>query len=115
MKVIIHHLRRQDAYIPRGTRPSGPACPESPVHYLRKLLDRHVAVPVKTRALPEGVHSRVRAARPVDVDVLHGDVLQDMLYLALHSPRLRLLLPAGEVRSVIFDFDQYILAHFVYR
>jgi hypothetical protein len=57
------------------------------------------------------MHTGVRAARAVYVDILAGDVLQNMLYLALHRSDIRLYLPSTESGAVIFDFYEYVFSH----
>ena len=55
--------------------------------------------------------SGIRTAGTVDVDVMPGDVLEHMLYLALHCARVWLYLPAAEIGAVVFDFYKYVFAH----
>ena len=57
------------------------------------------------------MHSGIRTARSVYMDVLHSNVLEHMLDLALNSPLPWLDLPAAEIRPVIFNSDQNILTH----
>jgi hypothetical protein len=111
VEILRHHLGRKYADVSRSPASAFAARSEPAVHYLGQLLDRHVGIPVKSRALAQGMHSRVGAARAVDVYVMAGNVFQHMLYLALHSTDLGLDLPAAEIGSIVFDFYKNVLAH----
>ena len=94
-----------------GGRQDGNIFGQPCVERRHQPIRRDPPVGVKAHHLTFGVGARVGSTRRIDHMVLTRDRAQSSLQLGFHGPSLRLLLPAREVRAVVFqhDFDIHFL------
>ncbi len=57
------------------------------------------------RYLGNGMHARVSTAGALDLELGSQEILSRLAELALHGPRVVLLLPTAVFRAVIFERD----------